>query len=71
MFSTILLPIKDLLICLSFAYLYYYQGSNLKRREKKKLKGKKMRGQDDSEKVNRMSVDTDEVNLILHSTVED
>ena len=34
--STILLPVKDLLISISFSYLYFYQASNLNRKNRKK-----------------------------------
>ncbi len=64
MFTTILLPIKDLLITLSFSYLYYYQARNLKRKDNKKHKGGKGRQQllNNEDKADRLSVDTDEVN---------
>jgi hypothetical protein len=35
--TTIFLPVKDLLISISFSYLYYYQANNLKRKSKKKV----------------------------------
>lgn len=74
--STIVLPIKDLLISISFSYLYFYQASNLKRKTNKKKDNKnhynnntgrasvvKEEGEDHN--TNRMSIDTDGVNKLL------
>jgi len=76
--TTIFLPVKDLLISISFSYLYYYQANNLKRKSKKKVNKNKKAGANPeeaagrvNEDTNRFSLDTDGVNKLLTSEVEE
>jgi len=67
------LPIKDLLITFSFTYLYFYQASNIKRKNKRPPKNnKKINADTGSEREskneeNRMSMDTQGLNEFLNS----
>jgi predicted membrane protein len=76
--TTIFLPVKDLLISISFSYLYYYQANNLKRKSKKKVNKNKKAGANPAEAAgrvnedtNRFSLDTDGVNKLLTSEVDE
>ena len=79
--TTIFLPVKELLIYMSFSYLYFYQANNLKRKAKRKDNNKNNNkvggksataaGRVEEDNTNRLSLDTDGVNKLLSSEVED